>query len=150
MKCRHFNIVCRVELQVSDYFVFLYSSSIHNLGNVSRVSPSCPITPNTLLKHPGSSYIYIMYVVPRFFIYPACYYKYLTKVHDGQPSYLSEWDRIRYLPPSKIWRMELKNLENFLSIPAPSNTHDYLGYLGDVPHSVFVNCPNSPNTVKLV
>ena len=52
---RHFVIVCRVELQVSDYFVFLYSSSLHNLENVGQVSPSCPITPNTLLKHLDSS-----------------------------------------------------------------------------------------------
>ena len=69
-------------MHVSDYFVFVYTSSPHNLGNVDPVSTSCPITLNTLLKHHHvSSSLLCIYSMP-------AYYRYLTKVHDGQPFYL--------------------------------------------------------------
>ena len=61
---------------------------------------------------------------------------------------MSETALDTYLLPSND--VELKNVEYFVSIPEPSNTHDYLGYLVDLPHSVFVSCLNSPNKVKLV
>lgn len=40
--------------------------------------------------------------------------------------------------------VQLKNLEYVMSIPAND-----LRYLG-LPRLVFMNCPNSPNTMKLV
>ena len=61
-------------MQVSDYFVFVYSSSPHDLGNLNQVSPSCPISSFNIQAAAIYIYIYIyiyiMYLAPCFFIYP--------------------------------------------------------------------------------
>ena len=90
-----------------------------------------------------------MYVVSAFlFTLPATIDISAKCMMASLSTWVSETALDTYLLPSND--VELKNVEYFVSIPAPSNTHDYLGYLVDLPHSVFVSCPNSPNKVKLV
>ena len=101
MKCRHINIVLRVELQVSDYFVFVYSSSPHDLGNLNRVSPSCPISIFNIQA--AARYMYHVSSSLLFYLPYACYYRYLTKVYDGQPFYLSEWKTALDTLPTIKW-----------------------------------------------
>ena len=105
MKCRHINIVFRVELQVSDYFLYLCILVHHMIWEIWIEFPQVvilPLTPSWSIQA-AARYLYHVSSSLLFYLPYACYYRYLTKVHDGQPFYLSEWKTALDTPPTIKW-----------------------------------------------
>ena len=117
------DILLSVEFQVLDYFVFVYFSLPHNVGNVCKLFLSCPITPNTL-KHQAARYTScssLLYL-------PAYYYRYLISPKYVMASLftgVSETILDTYYHQMRSWKVW-----NTVWVSQSSNQYDYLGYLG--------------------
>ena len=106
MKCRHINIVFRVELQVSDYFLYLCILVHHMTWEMWIEFPQVVLLPPIPCWNIQAAARYLYHVSSSllFYLSYACYYRYLTKVHDGQP-FNSSYHQM-------MW--SCKNLEYFL------------------------------------